>query len=114
MGGPLNWDYIADQVEHGVPRKILYEELAKENKLPAYSNFCRQVSIHLEKKPPEPKITMKIFRQPGHSVEVDYSGDSLEIINPATGEITELELFVVEESQAKMFDMVLPLYFIGT
>lgn len=90
----LNWDYITDQVEHGVPRKILYEELATENKLPAYSNFCRQVSLHLEKKPPEPKITMKIFRQPGHSVEVDYSGDSLEIINPATGEITKLELFV--------------------
>jgi transposase len=90
----LNWDYIADQVEHGVPRKILYEELAKENKLPAYSNFCRQVSLHLAKKPPEPKITMKIYRQPGYSVEVDYSGNSLEIINPATGEITKLELFV--------------------
>lgn len=90
----LNWDYITDQIKHGVPRKILYEELTKENKLPAYSNFCRQVSLHLEKKPPEPKITMKIFRQPGHSVEVDYSGDSLEIINPATGEITKLELFV--------------------
>jgi hypothetical protein len=90
----LNWDHITDQVEHGVPRKILYEELAMENKLPAYSNFCRQVSLHLQKKPPEPKITMKIFRQPGHSVEVDYSGDSLEIINPATGEITKLELFV--------------------
>ena len=90
----INWDSIIDQVEHGVPRKILYEELALENKLPAYSNFCRQVSLHLEKKPPEAKITMKIFRQPGHSVEVDYSGDSLEIINPATGEITKLELFV--------------------
>lgn len=28
---PLNWDYITDQIEHGVPRKILYEELALEN-----------------------------------------------------------------------------------
>jgi transposase len=37
---------------------------------------------------------MKIFRQPGHSVEVDYSGNSLEINNPATGEITKVELFV--------------------
>lgn len=90
----LNWDYITDQVEHGVPRKILYEELAKDNSLPAYSNFCRHVSLHLEKKPIAPKITMKIFRQPGHSVEVDYSGNSLEIINPATGEITKCELFV--------------------
>lgn len=90
----LNWDYIIDQVEHGVPRKILYEELAKDNSLPAYSNFCRHVSLHLKKKPVDPKITMKIFRQPGHSVEVDYSGDGLEIINPATGEITKCELFV--------------------
>jgi len=90
----LNWDYIVDQVEHGVPRKILYGELGLENKLPDYSNFCRQINGHLEKRPIDPKITMKIFRQPGHSVEVDYSGDSLEIINPATGEITKLELFV--------------------
>ncbi len=90
----LNWDTIVDQVEHGVPRKILYEELAKENSLPAYSNFCRQVALHLESKSIDPKITIKIFRQPGHSVEVDYSGDGLEIINPATGEITKVELFV--------------------
>ncbi|MCM2351967.1 MAG: IS21 family transposase [Bacteriovoracaceae bacterium] len=90
----LNWDYITDQIEHDVPRKILYEELSLENKLPDYSNFCRQVNHHLERRAPDPKITMKIFRQPGHSVEVDYSGDSLEIINPATGEITKVELFV--------------------
>lgn len=90
----LNWDYILDQLEHDVPRKILYEELAAENKLPSYSNFCRQIVSRLEAKPKDPKVTMKIFRQPGHSVEVDYSGDSLEIINPATGEITKLELFV--------------------
>lgn len=100
---PLNWDYITDQIEHGVPRKILYEELALENKLPAYSNFCRQVIHHLEKKPKDPKITMKIFRQPGHSVEVDYSGDSIEIINPATGEITRLELFVGALSYSSYF-----------
>lgn len=90
----LNWDYIIDQIEHGVPRKILYEELGLENELPDYSNFCRQVINRFEKKSIDPKITMKIFRQPGHSVEVDYSGDSVEIINPATGEITKLELFV--------------------
>lgn len=90
----LNWDYIIDQVEHDVPRKILYEELSLENKLPDYSNFCRQVINHFARKSIDPKITMKIFRQPGHSVEVDYSGDSVEIINPATGEITRLELFV--------------------
>jgi hypothetical protein len=90
----LNWDYIIDQIEHGVSRKILHEELGLENKLPDYSNFCRQVNLHIERRPAEPKITMKIFRQPGHSVEVDYSGDSVEIINPATGEITKVELFV--------------------
>jgi hypothetical protein len=90
----LNWDYITDQIEHDVPRKIIYEELSLENKLPDYSNFCRQVNHHIERRAPDPKITMKIFRQPGHSVEVDYSGNSLEIINPATGEITKVELFV--------------------
>jgi transposase len=90
----LSWRYILDQLEHGVPRKILYEELAASHELPDYSNFCRQIQNRVAAKSIDPKITMKIFRQPGHSVEVDYSGDSLEIINPATGEITKLELFV--------------------
>jgi hypothetical protein len=90
----LNWDYIRDQLNSGVSRKILYEELAHDKKLPAYSNFCRQLVIQLSLSPPDPKVTMKIFRQPGHSVEVDHSGNSLEIINPATGEIISCELFV--------------------
>jgi len=90
----LNWDFILDQVKHDVPRKILYEELSADHKLPDYSNFCRQINSHQADQVTDPKITMKIFRQPGHSAEVDYSGDGLEIINPATGEITKLDLFV--------------------
>lgn len=90
----LDWEYIKSQLESGVSRKILYEELAQTHNLPAYSNFCRQAALQLKSLAPHPKITMKIFRQPGHSLEVDYSGNSLAIINPASGEIIPCELFV--------------------
>ena len=91
----LNWDYVVDQLKSKVSRKILYEELSQDHQLPDYSNFCRQLFNRLELvKKSNPKITMKVPRQMGYSTEVDYSGDSLEIINPATGEIIKLELFV--------------------
>jgi transcriptional regulator with XRE-family HTH domain len=45
----LNWDYISDQIEHGVPRKVLYDELSKENTLPGYSSFVVRSFITFKK-----------------------------------------------------------------
>lgn len=87
----LDWDYISKELKK-VSKKIIYEELSESFELPSYQAFCQYLRNHNFEKGPE--ITIKIDRRPGASVEVDYSGDSISILNPATGEIYEVELFV--------------------
>ena len=48
-------------------------------------------------------ISLKQERIPGQSIEVDYSGDSTEIVNPATGQIHKTELFVGSLSYSGYF-----------
>jgi len=88
----LDWKYIRTELNKKVPRKILYEEQNHSFKLPSYQAFCEYLRLHEEINPPE--VTIKIHRAPGSSIEVDYSGDKIQIINPATGEIYSVELFV--------------------
>ncbi len=96
----LDWDYINKELEK-VSKKILYEELSEVHKLPSYQAFCQYLRNHGFEKDPE--ITIKIDRKPGASVEVDYSGDSVSILNPATGEIYRVELFVGSMSYSGKF-----------
>ncbi len=88
----LDWEYIRIELDKKVPRKILYEEQNQSVELPSYQAFCEYLRLHEELTPPE--VTIKIHRTPGSSIEVDYSGDKIQIINPATGEIYNAELFV--------------------
>jgi transposase len=97
----LDWDYIQKELDKNVPRKILYEEQAHSVELPSYQAFCEYLRRHQVEKPPE--ITMKIHRSPGSSIEVDYSGDKIPILNPATGEIYYAELFVGSLSYSGYF-----------
>jgi transposase len=88
----LDWEYIRTELNKKIPRKILYQEQIQSIDLPSYQAFCEYLRLHEELTPPE--VTIKIHRTPGSSIEVDYSGDKLQIINPATGEIYSVELFV--------------------
>ena len=87
----LDWDYINGELQNGITRETLYSELRDHFELPNYKNFCKQVSKRLG---PEIEITVKLPRLPGESLEVDYSGKGISILNPATGEIIKTELFV--------------------
>ena len=87
----LDWDYIKNEL-NSTSRKIIYEELKESNILPSYQAFCYYLRTHKIEKLPE--ITIKIDRSSGASVEVDYSGDSVSILNLATGELYNVELFV--------------------
>jgi transposase len=88
----IDWDYIRKELEDRAPKKILYEEQGQAIELPSYQAFCEYLRKHKVKKNSE--VTIKIHRLPGSSIEVDYSGDKVQILNPATGEIYESELFV--------------------
>jgi transposase len=89
----IDWTYIQKEVSKGVSVKTLFRELTVVHKLPTYENFCRFYRLY-HSKPSEIQISFPIERLPGISLEVDYSGDKMEITNPATGEIFEAELFV--------------------
>lgn len=97
----IDWKYIREELERKVPRKILYEEQGQSVELPSYQAFCEYLRNHEEIKQPE--VTIKIHRTPGSSIEVDYSGDKVQILNPATGEIYEAELFVGSLSYSGYF-----------
>jgi len=89
----LDWNYLSEEIKNRTPRKILYEEQQENHKLPSYSSFCR-ILAKKSKKIAVPEITIRISRTPGESVETDYSGESIDIICPSTGELISTELFV--------------------
>lgn len=89
----IDWDRINHDINSKVPKKILYEELIETNELPSYQAFCQYIRNNI-KEDSKAKVVVKIERTPGDSIEVDYSGDTVQIISPATGEIKTVELFV--------------------
>lgn len=97
----LDWERIADEVEAKVPLTIIYEEQSQVHSLASYSSFCRQFKKHAIKDKIT-ETTVRIYRPPGESVETDYSGGSIDIISPSTGEIIKTELFVGTMSNSSM------------
>lgn len=93
------------EIKTKVPIKILYEELSDTHSLPSYQAFCKYLRSHPDNSNDSlsDKATIRIERLPGDSIEVDYSGDSIEIINPSTGEIYRAELFVGAMSYSSDF-----------
>ena len=90
----LNWDDLKCEIESGITKKIIHSELLeKYENIPSYTSFIRFYNSYIQDEK-SPKVTIKIHREPGHSIEVDYSGEGFEILNPATGEIQKLQLFV--------------------
>ena len=98
----LDWKQVNIDINDQVPKKILYEELSELNELPSYQAFCQYIRNNV-KEDPKNTVSIRIVRNPGESTEVDYSGDSVEILNPATGEIYRVELFVGALSYSSYF-----------
>jgi len=75
----------------GVTRQILWAEY-KEKYLQGYgySQFCEHFALWMEKH----HATLHIEQQPGDKMYIDFSGDKLSIVDPLTGEIKEVEVFV--------------------
>ncbi len=95
-----DWEYVNKELKK-TTKKILYDELKNITDLPSYQAFCEYLRKHKEESLPE--ISIKIHRTPGASIEVDYSGDGIQIINPATGEILTAQLFVGTLSYSGFF-----------
>jgi len=86
----LDWPAIVHDLGLGHSMKFIWEEKAQH--LTTYSNFWKQ----FYRKFPQYRqatVTAREFA-PGERVEVDYAGDTLEWIEPKTGEIRKAYVFV--------------------
>jgi transposase len=83
--------YIQELKKTGVTLMILYSEYQKEHPEGySYSQFCYHFQVWRNAS----KLTMHIDHKAGDKMFVDYAGDKLEIVDPKTGEIHSVEVFV--------------------
>ncbi|HEX2958591.1 MAG TPA: IS21 family transposase [Chitinispirillaceae bacterium] len=75
----------------GVTRQILWAEY--RGRYPggySYSQFCEYLKKWLDRK----DVSLHIEQQPGDKLYVDFAGSKMQIADPYTGEIREVEVFV--------------------
>lgn len=91
-----DFDYIRKELmRNGVNKKLLWTEYLEECRLAGdealmYSQFCYYIQQDEQRR----RATMHISRKPGEQIEVDWAGDPAYIIDPDTGEVTKVFLFV--------------------
>jgi transposase len=96
----IDWEEFNKELKRA-SKKVLYRELKDTAQLPSYQAFCEYLRKHSPTTAPE--ISLRIQRPPGASIEVDYSGDGIQILNPVTGEIYTAQLFVGSLSYSGYF-----------
>jgi transposase len=75
----------------GVTRQILWAEYRENNPNGyGYTQFCEHFARWSECH----KATLHIEQQPGDKIYIDFTGSKLSIVDPLTGEIKEVEVFV--------------------
>lgn len=91
-----DYNYIRRELlRNGVTKKLLWIEYCEECRMNSeeplmYSRFC----YYLQQEEQRRNATMHIPRKPGQQIEVDWAGDPAYIIDPDTGELTPVWLFV--------------------
>ena len=72
-----------------------------------YSQFCYYIQKDEEKR----RATMHIPRKPGEQIEVDWAGDPAHIIDPDTGEITDIPDFINRSHKSLFLVKILKLLY---
>lgn len=91
-----DWDYIHKELGRvGVTLSILHAEhvdkrVQANGVYMSYATFCREYDNYAVSR----DLTSHIERKAGRSVEVDWSGPTMAVANPETGEISKAYLFV--------------------
>ena len=91
-----DYEYVRKELlRNGVSKKLLWteymEECRQNGEQPLmYSQFCYYIQQDEQKR----RATMHINRKPGEQVEVDWAGDPAHLIDPDTGEIIDVPVFV--------------------
>lgn len=87
-----NWAYVDQELRRkGVTRSLLWQEYRAEHPDGfAYAWFCERYEIWKGRLSP----TMRQSHAAGEKVFVDYAGDTIDLIDPATGAVRAMKLFV--------------------
>ena len=98
---PLDFPYLHLELKRpGVTRLLLWQEYRRRQPEGySYPQFCEQYRVWCEGE----KIIMRIPRQAGEEMEVDYAGTTVKIVNPQTGEITKGYVFVAALPASEYF-----------
>lgn len=87
-----DWEEVSDELRRkGVTLRLLWREYLE--KFPngySYSQFCQLYRDWSKKFKP----TMRLNHKAGEKVFVDYTGQTMPVVDPKTGEIREAEIFV--------------------
>jgi len=87
------WNEIHKELSRkGITKQLLWEEYAENNPNNhySYSRFCRRYKKWLQKQ----KRSMRQVHKAGEKLFVDYAGQTMSIVNQATGEVDQAEIFV--------------------
>lgn len=91
-----DYDYVHQELKKiGVTLKLLWQEYKENcqenNTIPVgHTKFCDDYSKYVVSN----NITNHLEHKPGERCEVDWSGPTMKIVHPDTGEITKVYLFV--------------------
>ena len=90
--GMLDFDYLSEELKKkGVTVQLLYEEYSRDTPEGySRSQFYKLFRHYAKKANP----TLRFNHKAGEKMFVDFSGDRPHYINPDTGEVVNVELFV--------------------
>jgi transposase len=92
-------EYSRELSKVGVTRRLLWEEYKNDNPDGYnYSQFCHYFRQWNENQ----ELYMRIDHKAGDKLFVDYAGKKMEIVDPKTGEIKPVEIFIASLGVSKL------------
>ena len=87
-----DWNYIHKELRRkGVTRQLLWEEYREKNRTGlSYSHFCELYHAFTQ----QVDVSMRQTHKAGEKLFVDYSGATIPVVDPKTGELRKAEVFV--------------------
>ncbi len=88
-----DWNEVHRELSRkGMTKQLLWEEYAEAHPggCYSYSRYCRLYKTWLKKQ----KRSMRQIHKAGEKLFVDYAGQTVPIVNPATGEVDQAQVFV--------------------
>ena len=89
-----NWSDLSKELQKkGVTKQLLWEEYRQstpEESCYSYSQFCHHFRLWFKRQ----ELSMRQIHRAGEKMFVDYAGQTVPIVDPVTGTIREVQIFI--------------------